>query len=128
MRRIHDFYRNPPRLGQTIVLCPVYDRGEDEQDWAWFAIEDGESAPADADPNHTQQYDGRHAREVLYYAVWGSALGRGAGVLSTHSTVEAAKAAVADFLRQCDNNSVGAWVEKPCPECGRSTGDGCHCN
>lgn len=64
MRRIHDFYRRPPHVGQTIVMCPVSDDGQGNTDWAWFALDEGEQTPSDADDRYTQVYDGHHAREL----------------------------------------------------------------
>jgi hypothetical protein len=60
MRRIYDFYRNPPQVGQTICYCSLDD---DETDWAWFALED-EPVPDSAHPDMTCPYDGAHAREM----------------------------------------------------------------
>lgn len=62
MVRIYDFYRHPPRVGQVIVYCPVND-GDDWGDWAWFALDEGEKIPPDADPEMTRAYDGHHAKE-----------------------------------------------------------------
>ena len=62
MRQIYDFYRNPPRVGQRMALCPV------ENDWAWFALDESESAPEGAD--QISVYDGHHAAEIaLFLAV-----------------------------------------------------------
>ena len=58
-KRIYDFYRYPPKVGQTIVYCPV-----DDDDWAWFSLDEGEVVPSDADPEMTTVYDGHHARDL----------------------------------------------------------------
>lgn len=35
----------PPKVGDTIVLIPVYDRGEDGY-LAWFVLEPGDAEPS----------------------------------------------------------------------------------
>lgn len=57
MKRIYDFYRCPPMVGQRIVLLPV-----GEGDYAWHALDEGEPVPPDTD--QLQMYDGHHAREL----------------------------------------------------------------
>lgn len=50
-------------------------------------------------------------RQDMYLAVWGSASGRAAGVLSpVPESREAAAARASEWLARQDNPAVGAWI------------------